>query len=241
MTAVVSVDAPLTVEGLTVGYDDLIVLRGIDLHVARGEVLAVIGPNGAGKSTLLKAIAGILTPAEGRIGVLGDDGHRSVHRLARAGLGYVPSERGLFSSLTVRENIRVRTSERDALTRAADLFPKLGQLADRQVGLLSGGEQQMLAIAAVLVTRPKVLLLDEMSMGLAPTIVTSLLPVIRAAAERDGVSVLLVEQHATAAVEVADRVVVLSGGRVVHEAPAADVRDAPEQLTVHYLGSSGST
>jgi len=236
----VLLDAPLVVDHLTVGYRDLIVLRDVDLRVGAGEVLAVIGPNGAGKSTLLKAIAGILTPVEGTIRILGDDGHRSVHKLARAGLGYVPSERGLFASLSVRENIRVRTSERGALDRAVELFPKLGDLADRRVGLLSGGEQQMLAIAAVLVTKPTVLLLDEMSMGLAPTIVTSLLPVIRSAAERDGVSVLLVEQHATAAVEVADRVVVLAGGRVVHEAAAAEVRDAPEALAVHYLGTSSA-
>jgi branched-chain amino acid transport system ATP-binding protein len=161
--------------------------------------------------------------------------------MARAGLGYVPSERGLFSSLSVRENLRVRTSHRDALIRAAELFPKLTDLAPRRVGLLSGGEQQMLAIAAVLVTRPKVLLLDEMSMGLAPTIVASLLPAIRSAAERDGVAVLLVEQHATAALEVADRVVVLAGGRVVHEASAADVRDTPEELAVYYLGADHKT
>jgi branched-chain amino acid transport system ATP-binding protein len=240
VTAPVALDAPLTIESLTVGYRDLIVLRDVDLHVDHGEVLAVVGPNGAGKSTLLKAVAGILTPSAGQIRLLGSTGHRSVHRLVRAGVGYVPSERGLFASLSVRENIRVRTADRDAMGRAAELFPKLGELTDRRVGLLSGGEQQMLAIAAVLVTRPKVLLLDEMSMGLAPTIVRSLLPAIRAAAERDGVSVLLVEQHAPAAVEVADRVVVLSGGRIVHEAPAADVRDAPEQLAGYYLGSGPS-
>jgi branched-chain amino acid transport system ATP-binding protein len=235
MTALVPDRRPLEIGQLTVGYGDLTVLRAVDLHVEAGEVVAVIGPNGAGKSTLLKAIAGVLTPTAGRVHVLGIDGRRSVHRLARRGLGFVPSERGLFAALTVGDNIRIRTRDRSAISRVVALFPRLEALVDRRVGLLSGGEQQMLAIGAVLVTHPRLLLLDEMSMGLAPTIVRSLLPVIRRAAQDDGIPVLIVEQHVPAAVDVADRILVLNRGRIVHEASASAIRDAPDELTAFYF------
>ena len=231
--------APLQVSGLCVGYRGLRVLHEVDLHVAAGEVVAVLGPNGAGKSTLLSTIAGVLTPEEGAVELFGEPGRAgSVHQRARHGLGLVPSSRGLFPGLTVRENLRVRTRDRAARNRAVEYFPRLGLLMDRRVGLLSGGEQQMLALAAVLVMRPRVLLIDEMSMGLAPLVVRSLLPVIRSAADDEGVAVLLVEQHAPAAVEVSDRVLVLNRGRIVHQASSQEVRDDPAALTAIYLSEA---
>ena len=234
--------APLRVQGLCAGYQGLRVLHDVELSVAAGEVVAVLGPNGAGKSTLLSAIAGVLDPDEGSIELFGETGRAgSVHHRARRGLGLVPAGRGLFPGLTVKENLRVRTRDRDARARAVEYFPRLELLMDRRVGLLSGGEQQMLALAAVLVMRPRVLLIDEMSMGLAPLVVRSLLPVIRSAADDEGVAVLLVEQHAPAAVEVSDRVLVLNRGRIVHEASSQAVRDDPAQLTAIYLSETPTT
>ena len=228
-------EAPLQIQGLCAGYGGAHVLHDVDLTVQAGEVVAVLGSNGAGKSTLLQVVAGALHPEQGEVLLFGSPASRSsVHHRARQGLGFVPPDRGLFPSLTVRENLRVRTRDRAAVQRAAEVFPRLGLLMDRRAGVLSGGEQQMLALAAVLAMKPRLLLIDEMSMGLAPLVVRSLLPVIRAASE-DGVGVLLVEQHAPAAVEVSDRVLVLSRGRVVHDAPSAEVRDDPAQLTALYL------
>ena len=232
-------DTPLRVEGLCAGYAGLRVLHEVDLTVSAGEVVAVLGPNGAGKSTLLLSIAGVLDPDAGSVELFGATGRAgSVHQRARRGLGFVPSGRGLFPGLTVRENLRVRTRDRVAMARASEYFPRLGMLMDRRVGLLSGGEQQMLALAAVLVMRPRVLLIDEMSMGLAPLVVRSLLPVIRAAADDDGVAVLLVEQHAPAAIDVSDRVLVLNRGSVVYAASSDDVRADPAQLTALYLSEN---
>ena len=229
----------MEVDGLAAGYGGLTVLRDVTLRVDGGEVVAVLGPNGAGKSTLLLAIAGILPPDAGTIRLFGDDvAGASVQARSRRGLGFVPAARGLFPGLTVRENIRVNTPDREALARLVELAPMLGGLLDRRVGLLSGGEQQMLALARVLLTGPKMVLIDEMSMGLAPLVVQSLLPVLRSAAERDGVGILMVEQHASAALEVSDRVVVLDHGRVAHEAPSSVVAAQPELLAKLYLSHS---
>ena len=226
----------LEIEGLVAGYGGSRVLHEVDLTVRTGEIVAVLGSNGAGKSTLLQVIAGGVHADAGTVRLDGESiARRSVHQRARAGIGFVPPDRGLFPSLTVRENLRVRTRDRTAIRRAVELFPRLELLMDRRAGVLSGGEQQMLALTAVLAMRPRLLLIDEMSMGLAPLVVRSLLPVIRTAAESEGVGVLLVEQHAPAAVEVSDRVLVLSRGRIVHDAPSAEVRDDPAQLTALYL------
>ena len=234
-------DVALRVEGLGAGYSGLQVLHDVTLSVSAGEVVAVLGPNGAGKSTLLLTIAGVLQPDEGSVQLFGVTGRSaSVHQRARQGLGFVPSGRGLFPGLTVRENLRVRTRDRVAMARAAEYFPRLAMLMDRRVGLLSGGEQQMLALAAVLVMKPRLLLIDEMSMGLAPLVVRSLLPVIRSAADEEGVAVLLVEQHAPAAVDVSDRVLVLNRGRIVHEASSEAVRADPAQLTALYLSETAT-
>jgi branched-chain amino acid transport system ATP-binding protein len=226
----------LAVSGLCGGYNHLTVLHDLDLRVGCGEVVAVLGPNGAGKSTMLLTIAGVLRPHAGAIHLFGDDvGGASVQARARRGLRFVPAGRGLFPGLTVKENIRVSSRDRDAIGRVVELAPTLAGLLDRRVGLLSGGEQQMLALAVVLVARPRMVLIDEMSTGLAPLVVQSMLPVLRSAADRDGAGVLMVEQHATAALEVSDRVVVLNQGRVVHEAPSAAVAERPELLTELYL------
>jgi len=227
---------PLEISGLSAGYAGLTVLHDLDLTVGPGEVVAVLGPNGAGKSTLLLTVAGVLRADSGVIRLFGEDAAgRSIQARARDGLGFVPAGRGLFPGLTVRENIRVCSRDRSAVDRAVEISPMLATLLDRRAGLLSGGEQQMLALAKVLISRPRLLLIDEMSMGLAPLVVRSLLPVIRAAADADGVGVLLVEQHAAAALEVSDRVVVLNQGTAVHEAASASVLARPELLTELYL------
>jgi branched-chain amino acid transport system ATP-binding protein len=230
-----TVEPLLTIEGLDVGYGGLPVLRGVDLTVSAGEVVAVLGPNGAGKSTLLLAIAGVLWPDAGSLRVLGMEGRCSVHARARHGLGFVPPERGLFSALTVRDNLRIRTRDRGAIDRAVTYFPKLSPLLDRRAGVLSGGELQMLGLAAALTAKPKLLLIDEMSMGLSPAIVRLLLPVIRAVADEQGVGVLLVEQHAQSAIEVSDRFVVLTRGRIVLESESSAFRDDPGQLAALYF------
>lgn len=232
-------EALLDVSALAAGYLGRDVLHDVDLGVGAGEVVAVLGPNGAGKSTLLLTIAGVVRPTSGSVRLFGAEARgRSVQQRARRGLGFVPADRGLFVGLTARENIRVFSRDRSAVGRAIETFPRLEAVLDRRVGLLSGGEQQMLTIATVLITRPRLLMIDEMSMGLAPVVVRSLLPAIRRVADEDGVGVLIVEQHAAEALEVSDRIVVMHQGRVVHEATSAAVTADPERLASLYLSGT---
>jgi branched-chain amino acid transport system ATP-binding protein len=236
----------LELEGVDAGYDGASVVHGLDLHVAEGEVVALLGPNGAGKTTVLRTVAGLLPRLAGRLRVLGDDvpagsrsSARTALRLVHRGLGYVPEDRALFGDLTTSENVRLgaRRKDRAAVHEALDTFPQLQPLLERRAGLLSGGEQQMLALARALARRPRLLLIDEMSLGLAPLVVRQLLPVVQAIAEETGAGVLLVEQHVPAALEVASRAYVLQRGRVTIEGPSSELRGRRDLLASSYLGA----
>ena len=228
----------LRIDGLSAGYDAAAVVRDLDLHVDEGEVVALLGPNGAGKTTTLRAISGILRPMAGSISIDGSD----IARLAPAaraklGIAHVPEGRGVFFGLTVAEHFRLghRREQLDA-DAAYQYFPALAALKERRVGLLSGGEQQMLALGRALARRPRLMLLDEMSLGLAPIIVERLLPVVAEYARESGCAVLVVEQHIHVALSVADRGYVLAHGELVmHD--SAEVLGADHDLILSsYLG-----
>lgn len=230
----------LRVDGLTVGYQGVPVVRDLSLYVAPGELVAVLGANGAGKTTLLSALGGLLTPDSGSIEVAGADvtGLRP-HVLARRGLRLIPEGRALFASLTVREHLRLVKSA-GARERLVEMLPELGKCMDRKVGLLSGGEQQMLTIGRALVSAPAVLLVDEMSLGLAPVVVQRLLPLLRHAAETSQTAVLFVEQHVSLALGAADRAYVMDRGRVVISGHAQELLDQRDLMASSYLGGAAA-
>jgi branched-chain amino acid transport system ATP-binding protein len=228
----------LAIEGLTAGYDKAAVVRGLDLHVGPGEIVALLGPNGAGKTTTLRAISGIVRPMSGTIRIDGNDIARVAPAgRARLGVAHVPEGRGVFFGLTVAEHFRLgHRGERLDADIAYEHFPALAKIKDRRAGLLSGGEQHMLALGRALARKPHLLLLDEMSLGLAPIIVERMLPVVASYARESGCALLLVEQHIEIALGVADRGYVLSHGDVVMQGPA-EVLGADHQLILSsYLG-----
>ncbi|MFM8971611.1 MAG: ABC transporter ATP-binding protein [Actinomycetota bacterium] len=243
-------DPVLVTKRLRAGYDGVAVVHDLDLTVDGGEVVALLGAHGAGKTTTLLTVAGLLPPIDGTLLVLDELAHdehgrgRRVRRSAltrtwrraRRGVALVPEARGLSPGLTVRQHRRLTSAGRGATTRAFDLFPALAPLADRRAGLLSGGEQQMLALARALVQEPRLLMVDEMSLGLAPIIVERLLPMLRTIATETGAGVLLVEQHVPMALAVADRAVVMSRGRDVASGTAAELAGRPDILEASYLG-----
>jgi branched-chain amino acid transport system ATP-binding protein len=222
---------------LSVGYADVAVVRHLNLHVNSGEVVALLGPNGAGKTSTLRAISGLNRVLDGSIELFGRDcSTRSAHDRHRGGLAHVPEGRGIFYSLSVRDNLRLNRNSGGNFDAVLEYFPELRRLLDRRAGLLSGGEQQMLAIGRSLLGRPRLLLVDEMSLGLAPILVERLLPVMRDIADDTGCGVLLVEQHVDMALEIADRAYVLAHGECVLDDTAQTIRADRQNLELRYMG-----
>jgi branched-chain amino acid transport system ATP-binding protein len=223
--------------GVRACYESVEVLHGVDIRIEQGSVTAVLGPNGAGKSTLLSVLAGLHQPSAGEVLFDGKPVRTgTAHLLVRAGLCLIPEGKGIFPNLTVQENLWMMThcgaSRRQVEERAFARFPQLSSRRSQAAGTLSGGEQQMLAVARAVSTEPRLLLLDELSMGLAPIVVEDLYAVVAALAQ-EGVTVVVVEQFAQFALKVAHWAVVMTGGRVVHSGPASDTATYLADL---YLG-----
>jgi branched-chain amino acid transport system ATP-binding protein len=233
----------LQVDGLRVFYGAIEALRGISLRVDEGEVVTLIGANGAGKSTTLRTISGLLQPKEGTIRFNCDEIQElAPHKIVKAGLIHVPEGREIFANLTVDENLQLgaflrkdKSGIRADRERALQLFPRVRERLTQQAGTLSGGEQQMLAIARALVARPKLLMLDEPSLGLAPQLVRTIFQVIKEI-NQAGTTILLVEQNANMALQVAHRAYVIEVGRICMEGPAAELA-ASDEVRKAYLGA----
>jgi branched-chain amino acid transport system ATP-binding protein len=229
----------LSIERLTAGYGSLHVVHDVDIEVAPDEVVCLLGPNGSGKTTTLLAAVGQVPAASGRVLVGGHEvSHPHANRSAGLGVAFVPDNRGLFQQLSVAENLKLVHPWRATMAEILQLFPALAPLMKRRTGLLSGGEQQMVALAKAVLFGPKVLLIDEMSHGLAPLVSERLLTIVRELARRHGTAVLLVEQMVDMALAISDRAYVMRQGRVVMEGTADEVAQHRELVEAHYLGTA---
>jgi branched-chain amino acid transport system ATP-binding protein len=232
----------LEIRDLHASYGKISAVRGVSLSVRPGGVTLVLGANGAGKTTTLRAVAGLHTPTHGQVQFDGSDvTHLGAHKMVRRGVVLVPEGRRIFAPLSVLENLRLGGYPRgkdgsSALREVFDLFPVLADRRDSPAGLLSGGEQQMLAFGRAFMSRPKVMLMDEPSMGLAPAVVDSVLGTVRVLAD-SGIGVLMVEQNAEAGLVVADEVVAVSRGEVVFSGPAESARAHPSVMRA-FLGEA---
>ncbi|ANY17469.1 ABC transporter ATP-binding protein [Bordetella pseudohinzii] len=240
----------LEVDGLRVAYDKIEAVCGVDLAVGQGQIVTVIGPNGAGKTTLLSAIMGVL-PSQGGIRFAGQPCvHAEVEEMVAAGLNLVPEKRELFAEMSVEDNLmlgafhRYRLGLRDhgqTMDEVYELFPRLRERRAQLAGTLSGGERQMLAVGRALMAKPRLLMLDEPSLGLAPRIVREVFRIV-SELRRRGVSILLIEQNARAALQVADYAYVLEMGRVTVQGPAAEIARDPRVIEVYLgLGQAATT
>jgi branched-chain amino acid transport system ATP-binding protein len=232
----------LAVENLEVCYGDLRALDGVSLEVAEGAIVAIVGANGAGKTTLIRTIAGMLRPAKGRIMLRNESiGGLASHRVCNLGIGQVAEGRQVFPTLTVQENLemgamlpRARAGQRHNLERVYALFPRLAERSGQPAGTLSGGEQQMLAIGRCLMGKPDLVMFDEPSLGLAPTVVQAMLQTIRDL-NRDGLTCVLVEQNVAVSLKLASRAYVLENGRVTLSGSGAELL-ADDRVRQAYLG-----
>jgi branched-chain amino acid transport system ATP-binding protein len=231
----------LSLDGLTVTRGGRTVVRDVSIDIPAGEVTALLGPNGAGKSTLVLAVGGVLRPQSGSVDLAGRElAGRRPERIRQAGIAIIPEGRRLLPDLTVEDNIRVatyalsRAAARAGRERALELFPQLRKRLSAPARALSGGEQQMVVLAQALVSQPQYMLIDELSLGLAPVIVNRLIPVIRAVAD-SGTGVLLIEQFATVALGLANHAHVMEGGRIRFSGLASELRETPELLRSAYL------
>ena len=241
----------LALDGLTVARGGRNVVREVSLEIAAGEVTALLGPNGAGKSSMVLSMGGIIKPVSGKVLLDGNDlAGRRPERIRSAGVAIVPEGRRLLPELSVSENLRVATytlSSSDAAAgrkRALELFPELEKRLPYAARSLSGGEQQMVVLAQALVSHPRFVIIDELSLGLAPVVVNRLVPTIRTIAE-SGIGVLLIEQFATVALGLANRAYIMEGGRIQYSGQARELRENPELLQSAYLlrgrnGKAGS-
>jgi branched-chain amino acid transport system ATP-binding protein len=242
-------DATLSLQGMTVARGGRDVVRDVTIDIPQGEITALLGPNGAGKSTLVLAVGGVLRPRSGAVMLDGRDWvGRRPERIRNAGVAIVPEGRRLLPQLTVEDNIRVamyalpRAQAVAGRARALELFPELQRLLGSPARALSGGEQQMVVLAQALVSQPRYVLIDELSLGLAPVVVNRLIPTIREVAQ-SGIGVLLIEQFATVALGLASRAYVMEGGRLQFSGSASELKENPSLLHSAYLlrgGSNGS-
>jgi branched-chain amino acid transport system ATP-binding protein len=226
----------LHLESVTAGYGDSIVLRDVDFSVNDGEVVALLGPNGAGKTTLLRTASGFVRPRSGRVQFCGEDlTGRPPHVYTRRGVCHLPEGRGIFPTLTVRENLVIQSPKKvsESVEAVAVLFPVLAARLGQTAGSLSGGEQQMLALARAYLSGPKLVVVDEASLGLAPLVVDKIYEAL-ARLVADGISVVVVEQYVHRALALATTLYILSRGEIIHVGPAKEI--GPEEIYEKYLG-----
>lgn len=231
---------------ISAGYGDLVAIKGMSVDLEEGTLLGVVGPNGAGKSTFLRALTGVVSLSEGRVIWKGSDiGGLPADARAKLGIGMVQEGRRLFPSLSVQDNLMLgaynasRSEQRERQDEVLQLFPALAEILSRTARVLSGGEQQMVAVGRALMGKPSCLLIDEPSLGLAPIIVDEIYKTLPALLEK-GVSIILVEQEVGRVLNIAHRLIVLHEGTIVHEGPAAEFRDRPDALAEIYLGNAPS-